>query len=153
MSFDAQKILDSDIAANGVQSQPNKLTGSAADNKKVFDKLVDAVVQEKFNALIDELLASTAGAQLGIASSVSLPYDNVQDALDYIVGALVGIVAGDVPDGSITEDKLYDGAVTNAKLSGILPEYVGIKTGTTVPTTADIGEGEIYLKYTEPEEE
>jgi len=153
MSFDAQKILDSDIAANGVQSQPNKLTGSAADNKKVFDKLVDAVVQEKFNALIDELLASTAGAQLGIASSVSLPYDNVQDALDYIVNALVGIVAGDVPDGSITEDKLDDGAVTNAKLSGILPEYVGIKTGPTVPTTADIGEGEIYLKYTEPEEE
>ena len=153
MSFDAQKILDSDIAANGVQSQPNKLTGSALENKKVFDKLIDAVVQEKFNALIDELLASTAGAQLGIASSVSLPYDNVQDALDYIVTALVGIVAGDVPDGSITTAKLADTSVTNAKLSGILPDYVGIKTGTTVPTTADISEGEIYLKYTEPEEE
>ena len=153
MSFDAQKILDSDIAANGVQSQPNKLTGSALENKKVFDKLIDAVVQEKFNALIDELTASTAGAQLGIESSVSLPYDNVQDALDYIVTALVGIVAGDVPDGSITTAKLADTSVTNAKLSGILPDYVGIKTGTTVPTTADISNGEIYLKYTEPEEE
>ena len=153
MSFDAQKILDSDIASNGVQSQPNKLTGSALENKKVFDKLIDAVVQEKFNALIDELLASTAGAQLGIASSVSLPYDNVQDALDYIVTALVGIVAGDVPDGSITTAKLADTSVTNAKLSGILPDYVGIKTGTTVPTTADISNGQIYLKYTEPEEE
>jgi len=136
-----------------VQSQPNKLTGSALENKKVFDKLIDAVVQEKFNALIDELLASTAGAQLGIASSVSLPYDNVQDALDYIVTALVGIVAGDVPDGSITTAKLADTSVTNAKLSGILPDYVGIKTGTTVPTTADISNGQIYLKYTEPEEE
>ena len=54
MAFTARKITDGDIATYGVQSQPNKLTGSAADNKKGFDKLIEQVVQEKLNGLIDD---------------------------------------------------------------------------------------------------
>lgn len=61
-----------------------------------------------------------------------------------------------VADGSITDAKIVstgisriaDGAVGAAKLgTDILPSNVGIKTGTAVPTTADISNGQIYLKY------
>ena len=40
MSIQEQKITQEAIAANGVQSQADKLTGTAAQNKKVFDALV-----------------------------------------------------------------------------------------------------------------
>ena len=53
MSIQEQKITEAAIAANGVQSRPDKLTGTAAQNKKVFDALVTAVVREKFNARHD----------------------------------------------------------------------------------------------------
>ena len=42
MSIQEQKITEAAIAANGVQSRPDKLTGTAAQNKKVFDALVTA---------------------------------------------------------------------------------------------------------------
>ena len=41
MSIQEQKITEAAIAANGVQSRPDKLTGTAAQNKKVFDALGD----------------------------------------------------------------------------------------------------------------
>lgn len=156
MALNDRKITDDDIAYYGVQSQPNKLTGSAQQNKQAFDKLIDEVVQEKFNALIDELLAATAAGQIGVATSASLQQDNVQAALEYIIDTMVSMSQGDVPDGSIDADKLADDAVTEAKiddgavtadkLGGILPEHVGIKYGPEMPTTATLGEGEIYLK-------
>ena len=39
MSFNDCKISESQIQTTGVQSQADTLTGSAADNKKVFDAL------------------------------------------------------------------------------------------------------------------
>lgn len=53
-----------------------------------------------------------------------------------------------VPDNSVTTEKIVNGNVTAAKLaSDILPANVGIKMGTTVPTTSDISAGQIYLMY------
>lgn len=53
-----------------------------------------------------------------------------------------------VPDDSVTTEKIVNGNVTAAKLaSDILPANVGIKMGTTVPTTSDISAGQIYLMY------
>ena len=53
-----------------------------------------------------------------------------------------------VPDDSVTTGKIVNGNVTAAKLaSDILPANVGIKMGTTVPTTSDISNGQIYLMY------
>lgn len=41
-----------------------------------------------------------------------------------------------------------DGSISAAKLgSDILPSNVGIKMGTGTPTTSDISNGQIYLKY------
>lgn len=151
MAFTDQKILDTDITTYGVQSQPNKLTGSALQNKQAFDKLVTQAVKAKFNALIDELLAITAAAQIG-ADVDGLSATNINDALAELLQAMQDMTQGSVADGSITEAKLaggegIPGAVTPAKLNGILPEHVGIKSGTTVPTTSDISAGEIYFMY------
>ena len=106
MSIQEQKITDAAIAANGVQSRPDKLTGTAAQNKKVFDALVTAVVKERFNALIDELTGTTAAAQLGITTIPGFSAGNVQTALEQIVQAMQDVTQGSVADGSITLAKL-----------------------------------------------
>ena len=106
MSIQEQKITEAAIAANGVQSRPDKLTGTAAQNKKVFDALVTAVVREKFNALLDELTGTTAAAQLGITTIPGFSADNIQTALEQIVKAMQDVTQGSVADGSITLLKL-----------------------------------------------
>ena len=51
---------------------------------------------------------------------------------------------------AVTAAKIAAGAVTAEKLgSDILPLNVGIKSGTAVPTTSDIGPGQVYLRYSE----
>ena len=117
MSIQEQKITDAAVAANGVQSRPDKLTGTAAQNKKAFDNLVTAVVKARFNALIDELTGAGAAGQLGIATISGFSADNIQSALEEIVGAMRGITQGSVMDGSITLAKLA-AEVTAAALGG-----------------------------------
>lgn len=117
MSIQNQKITEAAIAANGVQSQPDKLTGTAAQNKKVFDALVTAVVREKFNALLDELTGTTAAAQLGIATIPGFSADNIQLALEQIVQAMQDVTQGGVPNGSIGLIKLA-AEVTAVALGG-----------------------------------
>ena len=117
MSIQEQKITDAAIAANGVQSRPDKLTGTAAQNKKVFDALVTAVVREKFNALIDELTGTTAAAQLGITTIPGFSAGNIQTALEQIVQAMQDVTQGSVADGSITLLKLA-AEVTAVALGG-----------------------------------
>ena len=117
MSIQEQKITEAAIAANGVQSRPDKLTGTAAQNKKVFDALVTAVVREKFNALIDELTGTAAAAQLGITTIPGFSAGNVQTALEQIVQAMQDVTQGSVADGSITLAKLA-AEVTAVALGG-----------------------------------
>lgn len=150
MAFNSYKITDGDISdpvnGKGVQTKPNKLTGSALENKKVFDALVTDVVKAKFNALIDELMAITAAAQIG-ADVDGLSSTNVNAALAEVKNIAQQAQQAQITDGSIITSKLADGAVTAAKLGSILPEHVGIKSGTEVPTTSDISAGEIYFMY------
>jgi len=152
MAFTDQKITRAEIASSGLQSQPNKLTGSAQQNKQAFDNLIEAVVMVKFNALIDELRAITAAGQIGVEAVDGFDAQTVktvQDALEAILSAMQDMTQGSVADGSITAPKLAPGAVTGPKLSGVLPANVGIKYGTATPTAATLSEGEIYLKYSE----
>ena len=148
MSISGQKITDAEIAACGVQSQPNKLTGSAQQNKQAFDRLIDQVVREKFNALIDELAAATAAGQIGV-SVTGLTAANVAAALLEIKTIADQATTGTITPGSVTDEMLADELEIGGKLSGVLPANVGIRCGTAVPTTSDIDEGEIYLKYSE----
>lgn len=61
MALTDHKITDGDISTHGVQSAPDKLTGTAAENKAIFDKLIKNVVQECLNGLIDELVTALSG--------------------------------------------------------------------------------------------
>lgn len=248
MSFNEQKITAAEIAAAGIQSRPNKLTGTAQQNKAAFDALAEEVLAPRFNALIEELQSASAAAQIGVDTVSGLTAGTVQQALEGIVQAMRDMSQGSVADGAITEEKLSDGAVTAAKIAllgvtaaviaagavtteklsdgavttakigalavttalladksvttakiadlavtagqianatvdntklaeaavtsvkiaeaavtavklaagavtaaklgaDILPQHVGFRMGTSVPTTADIAEGQIYLKY------
>lgn len=158
MSIQEQKITEAAIAANGVQSRPDKLTGTAAQNKKVFDALVTAVVREKFNALLDELTGTAAAAQLGITTIPGFSAGNVQTALEQIVQAMQDVTQGSVADGSITLAKLA-AEVTAVALGGAaashthgagdinsgvldaarLPVLDGTKLGTGSVGTAQLG--------------
>ena len=158
MSIQEQKITEAAIAANGVQSRPDKLTGTAAQNKKVFDALVTAVVKERFNALLDELTGTTAAAQLGITTIPGFSAGNVQTALEQIVQAMQDVTQGSVADGSITLAKLA-AEVTAVALGGAaashthgagdinsgvldaarLPVLDGTKLGTGSVGTAQLG--------------
>ena len=117
MSIQEQKITEAAVAESGVQSQPDKLTGTAAQNKKVFDNLVTAVVREKFNALLDELTGAAAAAQLSITTIPGFSADNIQTALEQIVQAMQDVTQGSVTDGSITLLKLA-AEVTAVALGG-----------------------------------
>ena len=50
-----EKISDSTISANGVISAPDTLTGTAAENKAVFDRLTGKTAIPKINEVIDEV--------------------------------------------------------------------------------------------------
>lgn len=48
------KVTSGEVAANNVKSAPDRLQGTATENKNVFDKLVELFVG-KYNDLLDEL--------------------------------------------------------------------------------------------------
>ena len=122
MSIQEQKITQEAIAANGVQSQADKLTGTAAQNKKVFDALVTAVVREKFNALLDELTGSGCAAQLGVATIPGFSASDIQTAFEQLAQAMQDVTQGSVSDGSITLAKLA-AEVTAVALGGAAAEH------------------------------
>lgn len=45
MALNDYKILDSDITTKGVVNAPDRLTGTAQQNKAVFDRLIREVVK------------------------------------------------------------------------------------------------------------
>ncbi|MBR5460650.1 MAG: hypothetical protein IKV53_07240 [Clostridia bacterium] len=66
MSIESFKIKDEDIKTHGVQSVGDKLTGSAAQNKAVFDRLIKDYVRTQFNALIDKLVSDLGASSIGM---------------------------------------------------------------------------------------
>ena len=117
MSIQDKKITDAAVAAAGVQSQPDKLTGTAAQNKRVFDNLVTAVVKTALNGLVDELTGTGAAAQLGIKTIPGFSAADIQTALEQIVTAMQDVTQGAVANRSITLLKLAE-EVTAAALGG-----------------------------------
>ena len=77
------KITQEESSANGVVSAPDVLTGTAQENKAIFDKLTNQVVITKHNGLIDELATSGAG-DTGIENIEGLVATTVQEALEEI---------------------------------------------------------------------
>lgn len=53
MSIRDQKITDAQIREKGVIASPDTLTGTADENKSVFDRLVREIVAPQFNVIVD----------------------------------------------------------------------------------------------------
>lgn len=70
MALASKKITDS-VLQTGVISAPDKLTGTAAENKLVFDRLIRNIVAQSLNPLIDELAGE------GGASAIGFPGGNL----------------------------------------------------------------------------
>lgn len=83
MTFDESKISAEKAAETGVQSQPDALTGSAEENKKVFD-LLPLLIIERLNKLIESLQAANSAGQIGAAAFTNVTGDTVQEQLQSI---------------------------------------------------------------------
>lgn len=81
MSLSNYKLTDAAIARNGVVAAPDKLTGSAAQNKAVFDRLIRETVKELFNGLIDVLSSEDGAAEIGVAPVSGVVGGDVQTVL------------------------------------------------------------------------
>ena len=118
MALSELKQTEAELKEYGVQSAPDKLTGSAAENKMIFDRLFQNVGISKFNLLLDYLLDGTAASEMGINYIPELAdAETVQAALEALVQAMKDISAGAVAEGSITTSKMADAAITGPKLA------------------------------------
>lgn len=66
------KITDLDVSGKGVVAAPDQLSGTATENKKIFDRLIREVVKEEYNGLIDALV------ELGVQQLVQYGTENVK---------------------------------------------------------------------------
>ena len=81
MSLSSYKITDTAIAQKGVIAAPDKLTGTAAQNKAVFDRLIRESVKELFNSLIDALSGTGGAGEIGTRAISGVTGGDVQTAL------------------------------------------------------------------------
>ena len=93
MSFNDCKISESEIQTTGVQAQADTLTGSAADNKLVFDAL-PTLVSQKLNSLIDQMQQKEAAGQIGVTPFDGMTAQTLQDALEQIQADIGGNYGG-----------------------------------------------------------
>lgn len=61
MSLEKLKLSESEIALHGVAAAPDKLSGTAQENKELFDRLIRECFAEKYNELIERLESMEAG--------------------------------------------------------------------------------------------
>ena len=80
MALSDYKITQEETAANGVVSAPDVLTGTAQENKAVFDALPRLII-DRMNSLIDAIQAQASAAELGAAPFEGVEATTVQAAL------------------------------------------------------------------------
>ena len=90
-----------DIDTYGVVSAPDKLTGTAAQNKAVFDKLIREAVAVKLNDLIDELVTELLG-------KMPAPGDYGSDGQYLMTDGEGGVSWGTAPGGGDMLKSEYD---------------------------------------------
>ena len=120
MSLSDYKLSDADIARSGVVAAPDRLTGTAAENKAVFDRLIREKVKELLNGMIDELLSASGAENIGISEIPDVAGTNV----DAVLRALKALIDTKSTDADIT--------------AALAAHYVtaGKKSGTTLGTNA-----------------
>ena len=125
---DLNKITDSDISSYGVVSSPDTLTGTAAENKAIFDKLIRECVKEIVNNAIDKI-NSMSGNVTDIEAALN-------GKVDKIIGK--GLSSNDYTDAE--QQKL---ATIEAGAQQNTVSSVAGKTGAVILSKSDVGLGNI----------
>ena len=86
MSLNNYKITQANITQKGVVAAPDKLTGTAAENKAIFDRLIREVIMSDFNNVIDALAATSGASEIGFADITGVSAANVQAAIAVLKG-------------------------------------------------------------------
>ncbi len=90
MSLSSYKITDSAISSKGVVAAPDRLSGTAAQNKAIFDRLIRESVKDLYNGLID-LLSSSAASDPGAGNIGAAAINGLVNAGGSVQGALQGL--------------------------------------------------------------
>ncbi len=150
MSF---KKLEDDLAIiSKLPDEPNDLGGlTAAELKAEFDRS-GRLIQDYLNNVLLPSMEKNGAVQIGIDPVSGLPQaKTVQAALEKLVEAIANVSVGALPDESLGEVKLKNGAVTSVKLAdsavqsrNIAPQAVsGEKLAPFAVTEGKIAEGAV----------
>lgn len=120
MSILDQKINQTDIETAGVASLPDVLTGSAQENKMLFDRLVREVVSQRFNAVLEQLCSLQGAEQIG-AAVAGMEAQTVQGILSRLKKELDELV---LQSGSVSSVFGRAGSVV-AQAGDYTPQQVG----------------------------
>lgn len=153
------RVTDELGTVSTLDDRPNDTGGlTAAELKAKFDADSGTLKSYVNDVLIPFLEGTSAAASIGIATISGFSADNIQTALEQIIGAMQAITQGSVADGSITLAKLaaevtaiaIGGAAASHTHgagdinSGVLdaariPVLDGTKLGTGIVGTAQLG--------------
>jgi len=81
MALSDYKMTDANISTEGVVAAPDTMTGTPAENKAVFDRLVREIVKEKLNAVIDAIAAAGGAGEVGATAPDGMTGATVQALL------------------------------------------------------------------------
>lgn len=129
MALKDRKITEAAISANGVVSAPDRLRGTAAENKKVFDQLIRMVVAECVNGIVDELTGENGAEQIGMKPIEGLAGENLREVIRNLKKELNDAVIGAIEGGYIRFEKGEEPAVRMRKVlyGQILAKYGEVK--------------------------
>ena len=134
------QITDAVIKDNQVASLPDRMTGTAAENKAAFDALVKAVITY-YNEAIGTLLSETAASLIGAEPFEGVNGDTIQRQLEIIQDNIKNVTAGAVPDGSLSTEKMMDYSITTPKLGELA--VTAAKIAALAVTTAKIADAAV----------
>lgn len=83
MSIKDLTITDQNVQSTYVQSQPDRLTGTAQQNKAVFDALPQ-LIRQRFNELLELLTAESGAGEIPVGPIEGVTAETVQQALEAI---------------------------------------------------------------------
>lgn len=103
------KILDTDFSGKDIESiSEDTVIGRAEWLKARFDSAAKEVITPKVNGLIDALLSEEAAGQIGAAPLMEGSEATVAGQMAFLKEELNGVSLGQIPSGSLTDDKLSD---------------------------------------------
>lgn len=106
-AFTDKKLTNTDFEGKNIKSiSGNTVVGKAEELKALFDSPAENVIKERFNQLLDLLESEYAAGSIGIPEISPESGKTVREQILYLKEQLAEAVAGQIPDGSIGDEKL-----------------------------------------------